>query len=96
MEQQQKPGVARERRGISKVGVVTSNKMQKTVTVRVDTLRAHNRYCRTVRRSQKFMAHDPQSRCAIGDRVVIVESRPMSKNKRWRVREILQKSTSAV
>ena len=81
------------RRGITKVGTVTSNKMTKTIVVRVDGLKPHPRYGRTVRRSAKFMAHDPESRCGIGDRVVIVESRPLSKSKRWRVLEILEKSS---
>src|SRR5436309_272017 len=82
-----------ERRGITKVGTVTSNKMSKTIVVRVDSLKPHPRYGRTVRHSAKFMAHDPDSRCGIGDKVKIVESRPLSKSKRWRVLEVLEKSS---
>lgn len=78
-----------ERRGFTKIGVVTSNKMEKTVVVKVETHKAHPVYQRTVRRTSKFMAHDADNRCQIGDRVVIIESRPLSRNKRWRVKEIL-------
>lgn len=82
---------ASSRRGLTKTGLVTSNKMQKSVVVTVETLKPHPRYGRTVRRSVKFMAHDPEGRCALGDQVVIVESRPLSRHKRWRVLRVLGK-----
>jgi small subunit ribosomal protein S17 len=74
-----------------KVGVITSDKMQKTVVVRVDRLVRHTKYRRYVRRTSKFMAHDDLG-ATIGDKVRIVETRPMSARKRWRVIEIVQKA----
>jgi small subunit ribosomal protein S17 len=76
---------------VQKVGTVASDKMQKTVIVRVDRLVLHRKYRRYVRRTSKFMAHDDLG-STIGDRVRIVETRPLSANKRWRVVEILQKA----
>ena len=73
-----------------KVGAVVSDKMQKTVVVRVDRLVRHTKYRRYVRRTSKFMAHDELG-STIGDKVRIVETRPMSARKRWRVIEIVQK-----
>src|SRR5687767_4895094 len=74
-----------------KVGVVFSDKMQKTVVVRVDRLVLHTKYRRYVRRTSKFMAHDELG-ATIGDKVRIVETRPLSTKKRWRVVEIVQKA----
>jgi small subunit ribosomal protein S17 len=74
-----------------KVGVVFSDKMQKTVVVRVDRLVLHTRYRRYVRRTSKFMAHDELG-ATVGDKVRIVETRPLSAKKRWRVLEIVQKA----
>ena len=74
-----------------KVGVITSDKMQKTVVVRVDRLVRHTKYRRYVRRTSKFMAHDELG-ATVGDKVRIVETRPMSARKRWRVIEIVQKA----
>jgi len=81
------------RRGnrVQKVGTVSSDKMQKTVVVRVDRLVLHRKYRRYVRRTSKFMAHDDLG-STTGDRVRIVETRPLSANKRWRVVEIVQKA----
>jgi small subunit ribosomal protein S17 len=76
---------------VQKVGIVSSDKMQKTVTVRVDRLVLHRKYRRYVRRTSKFMAHDELG-STIGDRVRIVETRPLSAHKRWRVVEIVQKA----
>ncbi|HLE21626.1 MAG TPA: 30S ribosomal protein S17 [Vicinamibacteria bacterium] len=73
----------------SKVGVVTSNKMDKTVVVAVERLVQHHLYQRTFKKTSTFMAHDEDNRCRIGDRVRIVESRPLSKRKHWRVTEII-------
>ncbi len=82
-----------KRRGnrVQKVGTVSSDKMQKTVVVRVDRLVLHPKYRRYVRRTSKFMAHDDLG-STIGDRVRIVETRPLSTRKRWRVVEIVQKA----
>ena len=74
-----------------KVGTVTSDKMQKTVVVRVDRLVRHRKYRRYVRRTSKFMAHDEMG-ATVGDTVRIVETRPLSARKRWRVIEIVQKA----
>ena len=74
-----------------KVGTVASDKMTKTVIVRVDRLVRHRKYRRYVRRTSKFMAHDELG-ATVGDRVRIVETRPLSARKRWRVVEIVQKA----
>lgn len=74
-----------------KVGTVASDKMTNTVIVRVDRLVRHRKYRRYVRRTSKFMAHDELG-ASIGDKVRIVETRPMSARKRWRVIEIVQKA----
>jgi small subunit ribosomal protein S17 len=73
-------------------GVVVSNKADKTVVVKVERKFQHPLYSRTVKQSAKFMAHDETNACQIGDVVRIVESRPLSKHKRWMVLEITQKS----
>jgi small subunit ribosomal protein S17 len=74
-----------------KVGIVASDKMEKTVVVRVDRLIRHPKYRRYVRRTSKFMAHD-ETGATVGDKVRIVETRPLSARKRWRVVEIVQKA----
>lgn len=74
-----------------KIGIVASDKMEKTVVVRVDRLIKHQKYRRYVRRTSKFMAHD-ETGATIGDKVRIVETRPLSARKRWRVVEIVQKA----
>jgi len=74
-----------------KVGIVSSDKMMKTVVVKVDRLVKHPKYRRYVRRTKKFMAHDEMG-AGIGDKVRILESRPLSARKRWRVIEIIQKA----
>ena len=74
-----------------KIGLVTSDKMQKTVVVRVERQVRHRKYKRYIRRRTKFMAHDEMG-AHIGDIVRIVETRPLSARKRWRVVEIVQKS----
>ncbi len=76
-----------------KVGIVSSDKMMKTVTVRVDRLVKHPIYRKYVKRRKKFMAHD-ETGAKIGDKVRIVETRPLSARKRWRVVEIIQKAQS--
>ena len=76
------------------VGEVIANKMTKTVSVRVDRLMKHPKFKRYVRRSQTFMAHDEHSICQPGDKVKIIESRPLSRHKRWRVMAILERAES--
>lgn len=78
-------------RRAERIGIVSSDKMQKTIVVRVDRLVRHPKYRRYVRRTSKFMAHDEKG-AQIGDKVRIIESRPLSARKRWRVVEILQKA----
>lgn len=74
------------------VGVVVSNRMDKTVIVAVERLVNHPAYHKYVRRRAKFAAHDEHNACHIGDRVQITESRPLSRTKRWRVSRILEKA----
>jgi len=83
------------RRRATKIGVVTSDKMNKSVVVRVDRTVMHKLYKRYVKRSARFMAHDEQNRCQIGDTVEITEFRPLSANKRWRVSRIVRRASSA-
>jgi small subunit ribosomal protein S17 len=85
------PGKKSRAHRSQKVGTVASDKMQKTVVVRVDRLVRHTKYRRYVRRTSKFMAHDELG-ATVGDRVRIVETRPLSARKRWRVVEIVQKA----
>jgi small subunit ribosomal protein S17 len=74
-------------------GIVVSNKMDKTVVVVVQRLVKHPQYKKYVKRRAKYKAHDEQNGCGIGDRVLIAETRPLSKDKRWRVRSILEKAS---
>ena len=76
------------------VGEVVSTKMVKTVSVRVDRQMKHPKFKRYVRRSRTFMAHDENNLCQPGDRVKIIESRPLSRHKRWRVMAILERAES--
>jgi small subunit ribosomal protein S17 len=76
------------------VGEVVSNKMIKTVSIRVDRLMKHPKFKRYVRRSRTFMAHDESNICQPGDRVKIIECRPLSRHKRWRVIAILERAES--
>ena len=73
-------------------GLVVSDKMDKTIVVRVDSAKPHPRYKKVVRRSQKIHAHDEQNQCGVGDRVQIMETRPLSATKRWRVVQILERA----
>lgn len=75
-----------------KIGVVVSNKMQKSITIKVERKVKHPIYGKFVRKSTKFTAHDENDECNIGDTVKIMETRPLSKNKRWRLVEILEKA----
>jgi small subunit ribosomal protein S17 len=80
-----------EKKRKTRVGRVVSNKMDKTVVVTVETLRHHPLYKKTIRRVVKFKAHDEKNECRLGDTVKIIETRPLSKEKRWRVAEIITK-----
>jgi small subunit ribosomal protein S17 len=76
----------------TRVGVVISNKMTKTVVVKVERRVADRKYGKIVMKAEKYKAHDENQQCQIGDRVRMVETRPVSKDKRWRVAEILEKA----
>ncbi len=80
-----------EKKRKTRVGRVVSNKMDKTVVVTVATLRHHPLYKKTIRKTVKFKAHDEKNECRLGDTVKIIETRPLSKEKRWRVAEIITK-----
>ncbi len=75
-----------------RVGVVVSNKMDKSISVAVERKLKHPIYGKFVKKTNKFMAHDENNECTIGDKVRIMETRPLSKNKRWRLVEILEKA----
>ncbi len=77
------------------VGLVVSDKMDKTVVVRVERLVQDPRYKKYVRRYSKFMAHDEENACSIGDKVEIIEHRPISKRKRWKVQATLQSAAGS-
>jgi small subunit ribosomal protein S17 len=76
----------------TRIGKVVSNKMDKTVVVAIETLVSHPLYKKSVKRTTKFKAHDENNECNIGDRVRIMETRPLSKEKRWRLVEIIERA----
>jgi len=86
--------MSQHERNLRKVreGLVISDKMDKSVVVKVQDLVQHPLYRRVIKRTSKFMAHDEANACGIGDRVRIMECRPLSKNKCWRLVEILEKA----
>ncbi|HEY9116514.1 MAG TPA: 30S ribosomal protein S17 [Roseivirga sp.] len=75
-----------------RIGVVTSNKMDKTITVAVQRKEKHPIYGKFVKKTTKFAAHDEKNDCGIGDTVRIMETRPLSKNKRWRLVEVIERA----
>ncbi len=75
-----------------RIGIVVSNKMDKSVSVLVERKVKHPKYGKFVKRSTKFMAHDEKNECGMGDTVRIMETRPLSKNKRWRLVEIIERA----
>ena len=87
---QTKPGIRK-----TMIGTVVSNKMDKTVVVQVTHRLMHAKYKKFVSRRVKYKAHDEQNECNVGDTVLIMETRPYSKEKRWRVRELLEKAVQA-
>ncbi len=83
-----------EKRGLRKtrIGIVVSNKMDKTITVAIERRVAHPIYKKYFKKTTKLMAHDEKRECSIGDKVKIMETRPLSKRKRWRLVEIVEKA----
>lgn len=81
-----------ERKIKTKIGRVVSDSMEKSVVIKVEYLVSHPLYKKRIKKSSKFMAHDEKNVCSIGDKVKIAETRPLSKRKRWRVIEIIEKS----
>lgn len=75
----------------TRTGIVTSNKMDKTITVSVEKKVMHTKYGKYLKQSKKFHAHDEKNECSIGDTVKIMETRPLSKLKRWRLVEVVEK-----
>jgi small subunit ribosomal protein S17 len=88
------PAESKEARPKGMVGRVSSNKMQKTVVVEVEKHKMHRLYHKKMRVVKSYMAHDEEETCKIGDTVRIADTRPLSKNKRWRVVEILGRADS--
>jgi small subunit ribosomal protein S17 len=88
MEAKQKTGEMKQK---TRLGLVVSDKMDKTVVVAVETPKRHPLYKKTIRRVAKYKAHDEENKCQRGDKVRIVETRPLSRDKRWRVVEIVSK-----
>jgi len=76
----------------TRIGRVTSDKMDKTIVVAVETTSRHPLYNKIVKKTYKLKAHDEQNECGIGDRVRVMETRPLSKDKRWRLVEVLEKA----
>ena len=83
-------------RGVRKrlTGVVIGNKMDKTAVVLVNQLKKHATYMKYIRSRAKYLAHDPQNRCQVGDKVKIIEARPISKRKRWQVVEVVDSANT--
>ena len=88
------PEAAAEQRGYRKTreGLVISDKMDKTVVVEVEDRVKHPKYGKVLRRTKKYKAHDEKNDCGVGDRVLLMETRPLSATKRWRVAEILERA----
>ena len=83
-----------EKRGLRKerIGIVVSNKMSKSIVVSVERKIKHPKYGKFIKKTSKFMAHDEKNECNIGDKVLIAETRPLSKNKNWRLKQIIEKA----
>ncbi len=75
-----------------RIGIVTSNKMDKSVVILVERRLMHPKYGKFIKKATKFVAHDEKNECTIGDKVRIIETRPLSKTKRWRLVEIIEKA----
>src|SRR6266567_1946938 len=96
MTQQATEAVKNQPRHQRKVGVVVSNKMNKTIVVAVESLKKHRIYKRTYKQTKRFYAHDEENTCQVGDIVRIEESRPLSKTKHWRLVEIVKPGSGIV
>lgn len=92
MENQNSPETQGRNLRKTRVGLVVSNKMDKTIAVSIERRLQHPIYGKFVKRSKKFIAHDEKNECSIGDTVRIMETRPLSRRKRWRLVEILEKA----
>ena len=90
-EETNKEGVQRNLRKV-RVGIVSSNKMDKTITVAVERKVKHPIYGKFVKKTTRFHAHDEKNECTVGDTVRIMETRPLSKSKRWRLVEVVEKA----
>lgn len=90
--QELQPAASQRGRQKTRVGEVVSDKMEKTVVVAVTRQFIHPKYRKFVRRQKRYQVHDPQNECRAGDRVLIEETRPLSKNKRWKLKEIIEKA----
>ena len=75
-----------------KIGTVVSNKMEKTIVITVEDRYLHPIYGKTLKKTQRFMAHDEKNQCLLGDKVIISETRPLSRKKRWTLKQILTKT----
>ena len=91
MDQNTSTEPAKRAKRKTRVGIVKSNKMDKTITVILDRKVKHPKYGKFMHKTSKFMAHDEKNECSIGDTVKIMESRPLSKTKRWRLVEVVEK-----
>ena len=96
MTQQATAAAKKQPRHPQKVGVVVSNKMNKTIVVAVESLKKHRIYKRTYKQTKRFYAHDEENSCQMGDLVRIEETRPLSKLKRWRLVEIMKRGSGIV
>ncbi|MGI6747385.1 MAG: 30S ribosomal protein S17 [Anaerovoracaceae bacterium] len=85
------PDIQERNRRKTRVGIVVSDKMDKTISVAVEDFVRHSLYGKSVKRTKKFKAHDENNECRIGDKVRIMETRPLSKNKRWRLVNVIEK-----
>lgn len=74
------------------IGTVVSNKMENSIVVKVETLIKHPLYKKYIKKSKKYMAHDAENQCNIGDKVEIIETRPLSKRKNWRLKQIIDRA----
>jgi len=88
----QEEQMAERRRSKTKIGTVVSETMDKTVVVLVESVSIHPLYKKYIRKRKKFYAHDERNQCKVGDQVKIIETRPLSKRKHWRVLEILRRA----
>jgi small subunit ribosomal protein S17 len=76
----------------TKVGVVVSDKMDKTVVVQVERRIFHETYGKVIKRTSRFKAHDERNQCGVGDKVLIIETRPLSRDKNWAVKQVIEKA----